>query len=117
MMVQGHSVFPRYLVQRLQFCLDPGLAPSILTAISFSSVELLRQSPVRWRPKMTSASPSTSIRGVGEVRAAEPIAGSKPTLEMEAKTFPTLMARGAAAVVAPETRADASAYFLARLIV
>src|SRR3984893_13063311 len=33
-----------YLEQRLQFCLDQGLDPSVLTAISFCSAEPLRQS-------------------------------------------------------------------------
>jgi hypothetical protein len=44
MMVQSHHVFPLILSSALQFCLDQGLAPSVLTAISFCSAEPLRQS-------------------------------------------------------------------------
>ena len=44
MMVQSHHVFPRYLEQGLTILPRPRLTPSVLTAISFSSAGLLRQS-------------------------------------------------------------------------
>src|ERR1700737_3090641 len=43
-MGQSHHLFPLIWSSALQFCLDQGLAPSVLTAISFRSAEPLRQS-------------------------------------------------------------------------
>ena len=67
---------------------------------------------------MTSAWPSM-IRYAASERSAlrEPIAGVKADpLEHGGQELQTPNGSGAAAVVAPEIRADASAYFLARLI-
>jgi hypothetical protein len=58
------------------------------------------------------------IRRVGRIPSLhEPIAGLEADpLEHGGQELHTPNGSGAAAVVAPETRADASAYFLARLI-